>query len=118
MPIPSRVRHDAPRWTLCGDRMSNYVAAPQLVENMLDDIFGGRADRRHMEFRGFGCLVGRVKPGEVFEPSSSRLGIEALGIAPDAFVERGVNKDLDKLGWLGQLADHLPFGPKRRDERA
>src|SRR6267142_1528911 len=54
----------------------------------------------------------------MFEPPGFRLGIKPLWIAPDAFLERSVNEDLEKGGGCSQFTYHLPFGAKWRDERA
>src|SRR6516225_8016434 len=98
MPISSEACTAPHAEAPCPDRPSNYVATPQLVEHMLDDPLGCRAHRRHPQFGRLGCLIGRVETGKVFELPGLGLGIKALGIAPDAFVERGVHKYLDKVG--------------------
>src|SRR6516165_7276859 len=81
---------------------SNYVPAPQFLENMFHHALGWRAHRHHSQFRCLRSLVGRVETREMFKPPSPGLGIEALGIAPDAFVERSVDKNLDEFARLDQ----------------
>ena len=54
----------------------------------------------------------------MLDPPGLGLGVEAFGIAPDAFLDRRVDKDLEKGGGAGQLAHHPPLGAERRDERA
>src|ERR1700757_3899226 len=54
----------------------------------------------------------------MFELPGFGLRIKPLWIAPDAFLERSVNEDLEKRGGSSQFSYHLPFGAKWRNERA
>src|SRR6202011_5932036 len=54
----------------------------------------------------------------MFEPPGLRLCVKPLWIASDAFLERSVNEDLEKSGGCSQFSYRLPFGAKRRNERA
>ena len=71
-----------------------------------------------MQFRSLGRLVGRVETGEILDRAGLGLGVKALGVAPDAFLERRVDKDLEKGVRRGELAHHPAVGAERRDERA
>ena len=70
---------------------------------MLDDTLGCRGNCCHTQFRRLRSLVRRVETGEVWDPSGLGFGIEALGIAADTFVERGVDKNLDEFGRIHYL---------------
>src|SRR6516162_10412283 len=75
-----------------GCRLNN-PAPPQFVDDLRCGLFGGSADRCHPHLRSFGWLVGRIDTGEVLDSPELCLDVEALGITPDAFVERRVHKD-------------------------
>src|SRR5437660_5791272 len=66
-------------------------------------------------FRGF---VGRIDTGEVLQVSGPGFGVQTLGIAPDAFIDRGIDKHLDKLSLADQVSYRSALGVVGRDERA
>src|SRR6516165_2976850 len=72
----------------------------------------------HPQLSSFGRLVGGIDTGEVLDFTGLCLGVEALGIAPDALVERRVDKDFKESGGGGQFPHHPTLGAKRRDKRA
>ncbi len=63
-------------------------------------------------------LVGRIDAGEVLERAAVRLGVEALGVAAPAFLDRRVDEHLDELALADEIAHHPPLGAERRDEGA
>ncbi len=66
----------------------------------------------------FRRLVGLIDAGEILDLAGKRALVEALGVARDAFIERGIDENLDELALRQQLAHHAPLGAERRDERA
>ena len=63
-------------------------------------------------------LVGRVDAGEILELAGLGLGIEALGVAGDAVVDRGIDEYLDELAVGDEGAHHVALGAVGRNERA
>jgi hypothetical protein len=70
-----------------------------------------------MNLGGFWALVRAVNAGEVLERASSSAPVEALRIAPFAFLQGRIDEHFDKIAGLKQLAGHLSLGTKRRNER-
>ena len=69
-----------------------------------------------MDFRVFRRFVGRIDAGEVLDRAAERPGVEALRVAPGAFLEGRVDEDLDEFALGHQFARHAPLGAERRDE--
>ena len=57
-----------------------------------------------MHLRRCRALIRRVETGEVLDLARLRLGVESLGVAPHALVDRGVDEDFDEFPGRHQVA--------------
>ena len=87
-------------------------------DQVLDDAIGHLVrlfiERPQMNLRLFRRLIGRVEAGEVLDRAGLGLGVQALGIAPHAFLDRRIDKDLDEFA----VADQIPHHHRARRGRA
>src|SRR4051812_14320196 len=80
-------------------------------------LLGRFAERLEVDFGVQRRLIGRIEPGEVLDRTAQRALVEALRVAPGAFLERRVDEHLDELALAHDRAGEVALGAKRRDER-
>src|SRR5216110_1579658 len=60
-------------------------------------LLGSFACCLQVDFRFFRRFVGRIEAGEILDLAAQRLLVEALRVAPGAFLERGVDEHFHKF---------------------
>src|SRR5436190_5454369 len=80
-------------------------------------LLGRFAERLQVDFGVLRRLIGRIEPGEVLDRTAQRALVEALRVAPGAFLERRVDEHLDELALAHDRAGIVALGAERRDER-
>jgi UDP-glucose 4-epimerase len=101
---PDGVRATADWMASCPPRPKRALVCQQID---YDPVGGGvcrfiRAPDRQL--RRFGTFIGAAYAGEIRDLAGKRLGIEPLGIARDAHLQRGVDEHLDEQALAHQLA--------------
>src|SRR6185437_15933077 len=72
-------------------------AGQQLRGELFGQLLGAMAAAEQVDIRRLGPFIRRIDTSEVADLAGPRLAIQALGIAPLAFLQRGVDEDLQEL---------------------
>src|SRR5690348_12646473 len=82
---------------------------PQQLKDLIDADFGPGVHGMKMDFRRRRRFVVAVDAGEIFELAAPSLRVEALHVAPLAFLQRSVDVNFDKFARIEQAPRQLAF---------
>src|SRR6185312_10402072 len=90
-------------------RVALLDAGQQLHGELLGQLLGALAAAEQVDIRRLGPLIRRVDAGEVADLAGARLAVETLRVAPFALLQRRVDKHLEELAGVEQLAGRAPL---------
>ena len=93
-----------------------HALANEFVNNIVDELLDFDMAGINNNIGGLGWFIGRIDPGKIRNLPGPRFFIEPFRVARLAYIERRIDKDLDKFTLAKKIPRHAPFRPERRDK--